>query len=61
VIIVSIPMTAKISRHKEMNDLTTCNKHLEEMIDECSELIRTENPTAEDIATCAREWWVGIN
>ncbi|AIX23402.1 hypothetical protein Syn7803C22_211 [Synechococcus phage ACG-2014f] len=53
-------MTAKISRHKQMNDLATCNKHLEEMIDECSEIIRVENPTAEQIANCAREWWVGI-
>jgi len=52
--------TLKVKRYNEMNDIISCNQQLEEMMDECSEIIRIENPTAEQIANCAREWWVGI-
>jgi hypothetical protein len=43
-----------------MTDLITCNKHLEEMIDECHDLTSIENPTHKDIEQCVRDWWVGI-
>ena len=53
-------MTLKMSIHKEMTDIITCNQQLEAMIDECHELIDIKNPTQEDIEHCVREWWVGI-